>query len=243
MMAGKIRGSSARAKAAYRREYMREWRRRTGRVDGSGHHDATGVSGDIPGLENLFQALNEVGSGVAVRVRRKALQAIANELTKAAKKAVPKFDLKPSARATLRRAIYRRDPKVIQRYDRKSKRWRKSRPMSYRVSVRVGKSERAGADLGVYTSGKKKGQSRGVRQHNRDAFWWHWFERGTKARVTKRGLRRGRIKAQNVFYWAFDESRNAAIAHGERVGFAELKKILAKLEAKNKAQARKLDKP
>src|SRR5690606_13594845 len=91
VMAAETSGAGQRAKAADRREHVRGWVRRSGRAGGAGHHDATGVSGDIPGLENLFQGLNEVGSGVAVRVRRKALQAIANELTKAAKKAVPKF--------------------------------------------------------------------------------------------------------------------------------------------------------
>lgn len=207
-----------------RREYQREYRkRRRGGVEADGH-SALKDAANVRGMTELFAALREVEAAVAIRARRKALQATAQELTKVAKQAVPKFDIDRKAKTILRRAVYRRDPKTIQRYDKGKGRWRKSKPMSYRVSVRVGKAERAGF---VDSKGRK-------RKLGRDAYWWHWIERGTNNRQTQKKGGRGRIEAQNVFRDAFEQNQSRAIASGERAGFAELKKILAKQAAKNR---------
>lgn len=188
---------------------------------------ATLKDANVRGMEELFRALQEVRGNIAVRARRKALRTTAQELTKAAKRAVPQFDLSPSGKATLRRAIYRQDPKA---------RPKKARPMRYRVAVRGGRHERAGVDLGVYTSGKRKGQPRGVRKHSRDAFFWLWFERGTRDRLTKSKGRRGRLQAQDVFQRTFDREQARAIEAGEKAGLAELNKILAKQASKNRVK-------
>lgn len=189
---------------------------------------------DIRGMEELFKALQGLPDKIAIKVRRKALQTTAQELTKVAKHAVPRFDLtpkpdKPNPYAVLRRAIHRVTPKA---------RPGRGRPMRYTVSVRSGKAERAGADLGVYASGKKKGQSKGVRKYSRDAYWWHWVESGTKNRQTKKKGGRGRVQAQHVFREAFEMNADLAIQAGEKAGFAELKKILAQQAAKAKTPSK-----
>lgn len=221
---------SRRARREYRRAYQKEYRRRTGGGDGSSQ-----ALGDVKGMKDLFKALAEVQGNVAVRVRRKALQTTANELTKSAKAATPQFDIAPSAKATLRRAIFRKDPKTIERVGAKGKA-RKSKPMRYTVAVRRGKSERAGADLGKYSSGAKKGQSKGQRKHSRDAWWWAFFEKGADNRKTKKGYGRGTIRAQGVFKKAFDSASTSAIAKGEKAGFAELQKILKRQAQKAKTK-------
>lgn len=247
-----IQQDIARGKRAYTasrfarsREYQRQYRlRRSGFASSDGSHAATGVdSGDVRGMQELFAALRELNGGIAVRVRRKALQQTAEALAKAAKQSASKFtfnerkegeDTSAHPAAVLRRAIFRQDPKVRQRYDRKTKKYKRWRPMVYTVRVRVGKKERAGADLGTYESGKNKGKSRGTRKHNRDAYWWHWKEKGTITRRTKRKGGRGKVTGQGVFKSAFDSASPSAIAAGEAAGFAELKKILARQKAKAK---------
>lgn len=215
-------------KILYRREYQRAYRaRRRGGVAADGHGTLRGA-GDIQGMPELFAALQEVQAGIAVRVRRKALQTTAEELTKVAKQAVGKFDFekregKENPAAVLRRAIYRRDPKTRQVFDKAKRRWRKTKPMSYKVSVRVGKKEQAGF---VDEKGK-------TRKLNRDAYWWHWVEKGTKDRRTKRKGGRGRVEGQHVFRDAFDANANAAIRKGEAAGHAELKRLLARARAKS----------
>lgn len=210
----------------YRRQWEREYRRRIGGGDGRSQEVTS-----VRGMEDLFKALNDVHARVAIRARRKALQTTATELVKAAKAATPKFDIKSQAKAVLRRALFRRDPRTIERVGVKGKR-RKYRPMRYTVAVRRGKQERAGADLGTFTSGKRKGQSRGVRKHSRDAWWWAFFEKGALDRRRKDGRWTGSIRPQNVFKQAFEESGNQAIRAGEKAGFAELQKIIRRQEQK-----------
>lgn len=200
---------------------------------------ATRRAGQPRGMEDLFAALNELEAGVAIRVRRAALKETAQQLTKAAKQSVGQFDMSPHARAVLRRALFRKDPRTIERKGAKGKK-RKYKPMRYTVSVRRGKQEQAGADLGVYTSGAKKGQSKGVRKHSRDAWWWYFFERGTKERQTRRGLARGMIRPQRVFERTFEAAYGSAVMAGEAKGLEQLQKEKRKLEAKARQQTQKL---
>lgn len=191
---------------------------------------------DIASLKDIQAAMDDLSRTAQGRVRRALLKEFATHMTRAAKGAVKQFRIKPQAKAVLRRAIYRRDPKTRQ-FTAKGRK-RRVRPMRYTVSVRRGAEERAGASV-RYASGAKKGQVKGVRKHSRDAFWWYWPEEGTGPRTTKAGSSRGEVKGQHVFRETFSANFQSARRAAETAARKQIDKELAKLATKAAKKARR----